>query len=123
METLRDGRIPLFIKQRDDAVRRHFVAVRRTGDEIVVWVASNSAVAPEQRLGWSSLADLRRLGLTRCSAKGYTAAFPLTHVDEAAALVVAVLRDILGVVHPSMLVSRERALTPEPPAGSSSGLG
>lgn len=118
METLRDGRLPLFIKHRDDAVRRHFVAVRRTRDEIVVWVASNSAVAPEQRLSRSSLTDLRRLGLTRTTAKGYTAAFPLSHVDEAAVLVVSVMRDVLGVVHPSMLVSRERALTPEAPAGS-----
>ena len=118
METLRDGRIPLFIKQRDDRVRRHFVAVRRAGDEVVVWVSSNSAVEPAQRLGRSTLTDLRRLGLIRTTAKGYTATFPMSHVDEAAALVVAVLRDVLGVVHPSMLVSRERSLTPEAPAGS-----
>lgn len=123
METLRDGRIPLFIKQRDDAVRRHFVAVRRAGDEVVVWVASNSTVAPEQRLSRSSLTDLRRLGLSRHSANGYTAAFPMSHVDEAAVLVVSVMRDVLGVVHPSMLVSRDRGLTPEPPAGSSSTWG
>ena len=123
METLRDGRIPLFIKQRDDRVRRHFVAVRRSGDEVVVWVASNSTVAPDQRLSRSTLTELRRLGLARTTAKGYTATFPMSHVDEAAALVVSVLRDVLGVVHPSMLVSRERALTPAAPAGSSEAWG
>ena len=117
METLRDGRIPLFIKQRDEAVRRHFVAVRRSGDEVVVWVASNSTVAPDQRLSRSTLTELRRLGLARTTAKGYTATIPMSHVDEAAALVVRVLREVLGIVHPSMLVSRDRALTPDAPAG------
>ena len=40
--------------------------------------------------GRLSLTDLRRLGLTRTTAKRYTATFPMSHVDEAAALVVAV---------------------------------
>ena len=60
METL-GGRIPLFIKQRDDRVRRHFVAVRRGRDEVPVWVSSNSAVEPAQRLDRSHhVRDLAR---------------------------------------------------------------
>lgn len=67
METL-GGRIPLYIKQRDDEVCRHYVAMWRIDDKVVAWFPMNSAVDSGQRLSRASLTDLRRLGLTRRSA-------------------------------------------------------
>jgi hypothetical protein len=85
------------------------VHARRVGGWVVLEVPSNQVLAAAFRLSRSGLGKLRGLGLRRRDGhdSSYHAAFPTSHVDQAAWVATATLRDTFGVIHPSFLVSAD----------------
>ncbi|MDC5696553.1 YbjN domain-containing protein [Intrasporangium calvum] len=98
------------------------VELGREGASIVLEAPGNRVLPADRRLSAAGQRLLRGLGLRRGSRTDptYRATYPLSHVDEAAAVAVAVLRDVFDVVHPAFLASDgfswEHGPRPEPAA-------
>ncbi|MGA4668603.1 TY-Chap domain-containing protein [Propionibacteriaceae bacterium Y1923] len=80
-------------------------AVWRGTDTMIATVPSNTYLPDVLRMSREHMAGLRGLGLRRAhSGADYTCQFPAAHVDRAATILVAAMRECFGVLHPSCLV-------------------
>ena len=82
------------------------VEIIRQDDEIRLTAASNRQLSKAWRLPKSSRRRMRALGLAKPTAEhpAYSAAYPLSHVDQVASVAITVLRDVHGIMHPALLV-------------------
>ena len=98
------------------------VELGREGASVVLEVPSNRVLPADRRLSAAAQRQLRALGLRRGvrTEPTYRVTYPLSHVDEAAAAAVSVLRSVFDVVHPAFLASDsftwEHGPRSEPPA-------
>jgi len=84
-----------------------YVQALRVGDSIHLEVASNRVLSTDYRLSKQARRHLRCLGLTKPTSAEplHRAAYPGSHVDQAASVAVSAFRAAFGVVHPAFLFS------------------
>jgi hypothetical protein len=93
----------------DPSVAAPYVQALHDGHAIVLEVSSNTFLSTGQKLSRKGQGHLRRLGLTTPTKEepNYRAAYPLSHVDQAASVAVSAFRNAFGVLHPAFLASDE----------------
>lgn len=91
-----------------------FVELNFVHPHVLVEIASNMTLAREWRMNRMQQAAIRRWGMV-CPTRQeptYGRYYDETRPDEPATVVISVLRDIFGIVHPALLTSPSDELTP-----------
>lgn len=93
-----------------------FVELNFVRPHVLVEVASNMILAREWRMNRTQQAAIRRRGMV-CPTRQeptYGKYYDECRPDEPATVVISVLRDVFGIVHPALLTSLSDELTPSP---------
>ncbi|KRE38252.1 hypothetical protein ASG73_04640 [Janibacter sp. Soil728] len=91
-----------------------FVELNFVRPQVLVEVASNMTLAREWRMNRRQQAAIRRWGMV-CPTRQeptYGKYYDECRPDEPATVVISVLRDVFGIVHPALLTSLSDELTP-----------
>lgn len=81
-----------------------WTSVRRHRRELLVTIPSNTYLPDTLRLSAPAMRTLREMGLRRRHGSAdYEIVLPLSHVDQAAAIICGALRDCYAVLHPTWL--------------------
>ena len=93
-----------------------YVQALRAGDKVLLEAASNRVLDGVWKLAKAGRKRLREVGFNRpCDEiPNYWIQLPLTHVDQAASMAVAAMREVFGILHPSYLRSDGLAWHSEP---------
>jgi hypothetical protein len=109
-------RISLGRTSEDAAGDTPFVELNFVRPHVLVEVASNMTLAREWRMNRTQQAAIRRWGMV-CPMRQeptYGKYYDECRPDEPATVVISVLRDVFGIVHPALLTSLSDELTPLP---------
>ena len=93
-----------------------FVELNFVRPHVLVEVASNMTLARAWRMNRTQQAAIRRWGMV-CPTRQeptYGKYYDECRPDEPATMVISVLRDVFGIVHPALLTSLSDELTPQP---------